>query len=757
MKKILLLLFLFTCSFGKYTYSQQGLYSADTIREMRIYFAEANWDYILDSLYVEGLQSRLAGTVVIDGQSFASVGIRYKGFSSASVTRVKNPFNFDLDYVVAGQNYEGYDKIKLSNVIQDPSFMREVLSYEIARKYMPASEANFANLYINDTLWGLYTNVEAVNKDFLKNKYGSRDYTFVKGNPSTVDLNGDNSNLGLSYGTDTADYYPYYDMKSDFGWRDLYSFLDTLNNHIDSIHNVLNVDRTLWMHALNYSLINFDSYVGYAQNYYMYQDDNRRFNPILWDMNQSFASYRLTDNSDYWGGFTGTQAASLDPLAHYNSFSVYDRPLMRNLFNDDRSRRMYVAHIRTIMEENIVNSEYYNRGLALQALIDTSVANDTNKFYSYTDFQDNLTVTVTDLVDYPGLTELMDARAIYMATVLGYQGAPTIDTITPSNSFTIGGSVDLTTQAYNADNVLLAYRFGSREVFEILDMFDDGLHNDGAAGDSVYGATIPNVSNYIQYYFYAENDSAGRFSPVRAAYEYYEMQTQISPLDLVLNEFMASNTITVTDEAGEYDDWIEIYNNTAETLSTKGLYLSDSSSYMSKWEIPDLLIGPDDYQIVWADAQNEQSGQHANFHLDKLGEFLSLAYDDGTIIDSLTYPAQFNDFTYGRYPNGTGPYVFLTPTFGYTNSITELEEINELSFHIFPNPASNKLIIELDENSVNTKLELYSIDGKNVFNQTLLYSREEVILPSLSDGVYLIKVSSYSQTSTKRLIINQNH
>jgi hypothetical protein len=54
-------------------------------------------------------------------------------------------------------------------------------------------------------------------------------------------------------------------------------------------------------------------------------------------------------------------------------------------------------------------------------------------------------------------------------------------------------------------------------------------------------------------------------------------------------------------------------------------------------------------------------------------------------------------------------------------------------------------------------LELYSIDGKNVFNQTLLYSREEVILPSLSDGVYLIKVSSYSQTSTKRLIINQNH
>ena len=50
---------------------------------------------------------------------------------------------------------QGINKLKLSNVIQDPSFIREVLSYEIARKYMPASLANFANLYINDTLWGL--------------------------------------------------------------------------------------------------------------------------------------------------------------------------------------------------------------------------------------------------------------------------------------------------------------------------------------------------------------------------------------------------------------------------------------------------------------------------------------------------------------------------------------------------------------------------------------------------------------------------
>ena len=76
-----------------------------------------------------------------------------------------------------------FNKIKLSNVIHDPSFLREALSYQIARKYMPASEANFVNLYINDTLWGVYSNVEAVNKDFLEKHYHSRTNSFFKCNP----------------------------------------------------------------------------------------------------------------------------------------------------------------------------------------------------------------------------------------------------------------------------------------------------------------------------------------------------------------------------------------------------------------------------------------------------------------------------------------------------------------------------------------------------------------------------------------------
>ena len=187
MNKLKTTLFLVAIGYSSFGLAQGDLYATDTIREIRIYFNESNWDYVLDSLYVEGSGSRLTGDVEIEGVYLDSVGIRYKGYSSVSTTRLKNPFNIDLDYIINGQDYQGYDKIKLSNVIQDPSFLREIMSYEIARKYMPASKANFVNLYINDTLLGLYTNVEAVNKEFLSNHYGSRNNTFFKGNPATLD------------------------------------------------------------------------------------------------------------------------------------------------------------------------------------------------------------------------------------------------------------------------------------------------------------------------------------------------------------------------------------------------------------------------------------------------------------------------------------------------------------------------------------------------------------------------------------------
>ena len=156
--------------------AQADLYDIGSVREVRLYFAQENWSDLLDTLFIAGDDGRLQGDLVIDGTLIPDVGVRYKGYSSYSSNRVKNPFNIKLNEVHAGQRYQGVDKIKLSNVIQDPSFIRETLSYEVARKYMHASYANFADVYVNDVLIGLYTNVEDVDLSLIHISEPTRPY-----------------------------------------------------------------------------------------------------------------------------------------------------------------------------------------------------------------------------------------------------------------------------------------------------------------------------------------------------------------------------------------------------------------------------------------------------------------------------------------------------------------------------------------------------------------------------------------------------
>ncbi len=692
-------IFIFSISFY-YLFSQNNFYNIDTVREIRISFYDSNWDYLLDSLYVLGENERILADIEIDGNYYDSVGVRYKGFSSVSVNRLKNPFNIKLDYIIEGQDHQGIDKLKLSNVIQDPSFIREVLSYEIYRKYMPSSRANYANIFINDTLWGLYTNVEAVNKDFLIDHFDSKYNPFFKCNPDNINIQigGENSNLSNTHGIDSIDYYPYYNIKSNHGWAELYQFIDTLNNVSDSLHHVLNVDRTLWMHALNYTLINFDSYIGYAQNYYLYEDQASQWNPIIWDLNMSFGGFRLTDASQlYFNGFDISQAQDMDPLTHHAFMSVSPRPLMKKIFANERYRRMYLAHIRTIIKENFINQDYFIRGQHMQNVIDQYVQNDTNKFYTYADFIANLTSQVTLVASVcPGITELMNARTSYLSVFPGYLGEPTISNINYS-TLILGNDLWIIADIIDANFVSVRYRFGKNQIFREKELFDDGNHNDGLAGDGVYGVKISNASNSIDYYLYAENDSAGVFSPERAAYDYYTLQTTIQPGDLVINEVMSNNISVVTDNSGKYEDWIELYNTTSSPISTNGLFITDTLAYLHKWNLPNHIIQPNSYSIIWADEDGGQGEEHANFQLSNLGELLVLSNSDSSIIDSITFLAQADDVSFGRSPNGSGSFTMLTPTFRANNDFPNLVSNLEQDLVIYPNPFNDILYLHTDE------------------------------------------------------------
>jgi len=134
----------------------------------------------------------------------------------------------------------------------------------------------------------------------------------------------------------------------------------------------------------------------------------------------------------------------------------------------------------------------------------------------------------------------------------------------------------------------------------------------------------------------------------------------VQPLgaQLFINEFMASNSQTVADANGEYDDWIELYNAADFDINLKGYYLTDDFSEPKKWAFPPVVIAAKDYLLIWADNDPGQSGLHTNFKLSKNGEQIAI-YDSIACVDSITFGVQSTDVSFGRESDGASHWVFF--------------------------------------------------------------------------------------------------
>lgn len=694
----------------------------------------------------EGDTARLEADVVIDGYLYKHSGVRYKGFSSWNSGEIKNPFNIRLDYKIKNQNHQGYSKLKLSNVIHDPSFIREVLSYEIVRTYMPAPGSNFARLYINDSLLGLYTNVEAVDKPLINRYFPDDNGVFFKGDPETLIFPfGQNANLALTHGTDSNSYVPYYKLESDYGWSQVLRLIDCLDNKPDSITSLINVDQVLWMHAINYVLVNLDSYIGYAQNYYMYQDLHGRFNPFIWDMNMSFGSFRESDASTNFQGLSIDDAKALDPLQHL-SFSISPRPLIKNLLLDEYLKCRYIAHMRTIIEDYFRNGYYYQRAVAIRKIIDADVLADTNRFYSYNDFLLNLDTVVGGTAGmnlYPGIRDLMEARVAYLDTYPGFKGAPQIKPMPYTPVVPVQESkLNVRAKVIGTHTVEVSYRNEKNGLFKTVPMYDDGNHNDVFADDSIFGTAIPVEGTVVQWYYFAKNDSAAIFSPERAETEYYQTQAVLKQGDLVFNEIMLKNTGIQTDQDGEYEPWIELLNTTNECLKLKDICLSDSPyCSLNCWSFPDTSINPHSFIIVWLDGDLDQQGLHTAFTVPASYGHLYLLNTNNETIGCVFYEKQSDVKSYGRYPNGYGPFVYMIPTYSKNNYMSS---VPNGKVHLYPNPVNESVYIEGTELNGNVDISVF-----NTFGQMIITERLDVIndafLTTLSaegqaPGVYFVSV-----------------
>ncbi|MBN2728866.1 MAG: CotH kinase family protein [Bacteroidales bacterium] len=727
------------------TSKAQGFYDPATVSNINIHFYDSNWDHILDSLMSVDSDDRILADLTINGVTYDSCGVRYKGNSSYSSSQVKNPLNIKLNYL-KDQDYEGYYTLKFSNVFKDPSFVREVLAYEIANKYMPASKAGYANIYVDGVKIGLYTNVQAVNDIFTSEHYYSEDRPFFEGTdsdgpPPMGCFSG--PPVAWSYmGTDTTNCYSvFYDSKSGDHYQYILNLMDTFNNYSSQMEYIYNVDRHLWSMAYDIAFVNLDAPISMTHNFYVYYDLANRFNYIKWDMNECFGVFKQLGSGPSATQLTTTDMQQLDPFTN----NTTDCPVLYNVWQTPRWAKMYIAHMKTLMSENIASGWYMARATELQTYIDTAVQNDPNKFFTYAQFSSNLNSTVDQSV---GISELMSARNTYLNSTTYFQyTAPTISGIainptTVSPNFTITITANIT----NANYAYLGYRYSLFDRFEKIEMFDDGAHNDGASGDGVYGADIDVYNSDVQYYIYAENNDAGMFSPERAEYEYY---TITLTGDVVINEFMASNSTIAMDQNGEYDDWVELYNNSSSPVSLNDYYLSDDMGDPYKFQFPDTSIAANGYLIIWTDDDTLQSGLHTGFKLSAAGEVVVLSDASKNTVDMVSFSVQTTDISHGRYPNGTGPFMDMLPTFSAENMTgLSVEDILETSdVQVYPNPASQNVNIVIHDNDEHI-VQVFSIDGKMLISQSM-NQEMQLDISMLDNGLYLILID---QMISKKLI-----
>lgn len=766
-KKIWISLLFVVVFFNGKGYSQTSFYDINSIQKIEIYFSQPDWDYQLDTARYGVDGYLIAAYIQINGIQFDSVGVKYKGNSSYDSTYAKNPIHIELNALI-NQAYQGITDIKLGNGYADPSVIREVLAYDILKNYMECPRSNFAQLYINGNYIGLYSNDESINKDFCSSRFNSSNKTFIKCNPVVTPGPTTKSNLKHIPLADSSAYFNFYELKSDYGWNDLVALCDTLTNYPSFISNSLDMDRVMWMLAFNSVLVNLDSYTGvFCQNYYLYKDKSERFNPIVWDLNMAFGGFPfIGSGNSSMAGLTVTNMEQLSPTFH-ESDPYW--PLINAVLNDATLKKMYIAHVRTITNENFVSNAYLSTASQLQGLIDTAVLSDNNLFFTYQQFQNGL-IADQPFGSYfvPGISNLMSARVSYLQTNPDFSYIPpVISSVAPSTTTPLFNSVvDITAQVTNSNNVYLGFRYKTSDKFDHILMYDDGAHNDGNPGDNVFGATI-NVSDLkIQYYVFAENVDAGIFSPERAEFEYYSLTATVPlpfPGQITINEFLALNVADTSNESGEFADWIELRNNSSSDVDLFGLYLSDDKTNLNKYSFPQNTVIPaNDYRMVWADENNSTPDYiHVNFKLSQNGEGIWLSDGGAIVLDSIIFGPQSIDVSTGRCPNGTGSFVIL-PLTSFNNDNCSLSNspsnygINH-ELLVFPNPVKNSLSIHLlDVRQGNATIESIVITnplGQVVFKEEHLVRGECTIdMSFLESGFYLLEVFSNSQKGLYKIV-----
>ncbi len=385
--------------------------------------------------------------IEIDGEAYSNVAIRGKGNTSltqvASYGNDRYSFKIEFDHYDSGSTYYGLDKLCLNNIIQDNTYMKDYLVYQMMGSMGVASPlCSYVYITVNGEDWGLYLAVEGAEDSFLQRNYGSSHGELYK--PDSSSMGGGRGNGGefemgdlpdgagdmvqgdqidtdggrppdggmpgfsqgdmqapgtgetgagggmgssddvlLKYIDDDIDSYPniFDNAKTDVSDSDRNRLIKSLKKLSDGedLEDTVDVEKVIKYFAVHDFVLNFDSYTGSMIHNYYLYEEDGQMQMIPWDYNLAF------------GGFVSSESA--ESLVNYpidspvSGGSTEDRPMIAWIFENEEYTELYHEYLEQFISEYFDSGYFETMIDNVVSMISPYVEKDPTKFCSYEEFQ----------------------------------------------------------------------------------------------------------------------------------------------------------------------------------------------------------------------------------------------------------------------------------------------------------------------------------------------------------------------------------
>ena len=693
-----------------------------------------------------------------------SIGFRLRG--NTSRVSAKKSFKIDFNHFMSGRDFYGLEKLNLNGEHNDPSIIRSKLCWDMFQRIgMSSSRAAHAEIYINGSYYGLYVSVEHIDDSFLSRNYEN-----------------DNGNLwkclwpaDLTYrGDQPEDYHPYFDdhrpyelktNEDEYDYGKLARLIRIIDQSPDSLDLVLDVKEVLQYFAMNIIVGGWDDHRFLRNNYYLYHDpsdDLIHWLPFDYDNTLSIDWFDID-----W--------STIDPY----DYAVMDddgRPLVEHIFSQDRYRNLF-SHFLQFYSDQLLDISGLE--LNLNQMVDflyTSAEEDQYRVLDYGFSMDDFINSYGYDFEFDhvkqGMLLFFSDRASSLDDQVVFNGnVPIIYEAENDNGIIIQGDTVRIRISMFGDPINFHFfyaREGEQSWNSSIPSFQPNLFSERVEDHDLWvvDVIVEEVGNYYWYVVAGNEEGSDRF-PVYD-FKTFQVIEQVYQQPVVINELLAKNETINMDESGEFEDWVEIHNySDNEVIDLRGCFLTDRSDDLTKWQFPDSgsIIEPQGHIVIWCDEDQDQGELHTNFKLSSNGEFLGLVLPDGeTVLDSINFPTQEQDISYGRISDGQDDWGHLTPTPGSSNSGLNVDgELVADAFqlqNLYPNPFNSDLKLDLyiNEPINELRMDLISLTGQIMVSKVIkLTGTGHLKIPidfknRFASGCYLLRIKGLEKMITRKVI-----